>query len=202
MTSASLMVPRGPRRRRRPRRAAARPRLGVGPAPRPRRVGVPRRRVARAYEAVGTDDDAAAVRAELARQLAALRAPGRRDPPHRLPPARAPRRACALGASRRRRARGATPPRGRVRYCGAFYGQGRRGEPLPEGISPDALASIIRGLPEGFTELCCHPSDNAEVPSSYAAERPSELRSLCDIRVQKAVVEAGVRLCSFREVVA
>jgi predicted glycoside hydrolase/deacetylase ChbG (UPF0249 family) len=72
---------------------------------------------------------------------------------------------------------------------------------LPEGISPEALISIIHGLPGGYTELCCHPATDGETASSYAAERPTELSSLCDVRVRRAVEESGVRLCSFLDVV-
>jgi len=156
-----------------------------------------------AYEVVDTRD-ADAVAAEVERQLERFRALAGVDPTHLDSHQHVHRDEPALsviaGAARSLGVplRHAAP----VRYCGAFYGQASGGTPLPEGITPDALASIIRGLPAGFTELCCHPSENAEVPSSYAAERPTELRSLCDIQVRKAVVEAGVRLCSFREVVA
>ena len=41
-------------------------------------------------------------------------------------------------------------------HCGAFYGQSRNGEPLPEAITVDALVQLLRTLP-GITELLCHP---------------------------------------------
>jgi chitin disaccharide deacetylase len=88
---------------------------------------------------------------------------------------------------------------GATRYCGAFYGQASGGEPLPDGISVEALVEIIQTLPEGYTELCCHPSDDPGLESPYASERPLELRSLCDPSVRRAVDDLGVRLCSFRE---
>jgi hypothetical protein len=34
-----------------------------------------------------------------------------------------------------------------VRYCGAFYGQTAEGDPLPEGISTEALLAILRSSP-------------------------------------------------------
>jgi chitin disaccharide deacetylase len=154
------------------------------------------------YEVVDTDDGAA-VAAEVERQLASFRALVRSDPTHldshqhvhRDEPARSviTDAARSLGVHLRHV--------GPVRYCGAFYGQASGREHLPEAIGADALASIIRGLPEGFTELCCHPSEGGQLPSPYASERLIELRSLCDARVRQAVRDAGVRLCGFRDVV-
>jgi len=88
---------------------------------------------------------------------------------------------------------------GPISYCGAFYGQGRHGFPIPEALRPEALAALVRDLPDGATELCCHPSETVDFPSSYASERPLELRALCDPRVRGAVDEGGIRLCSFAE---
>jgi chitin disaccharide deacetylase len=150
-----------------------------------------------AYERV----DSAAVAAEIDRQLERFRTLVGRGPTHldshqhvhRDEPARSliADVAGSLGVPLRHA--------GPVRYCGAFYGQASDGTPLPEGIGPDALVSIVRDLPAGFTELCCHPSEEAELRSSYAAERLVELRSLCDPRVRRAVDAAGVRLCSFHD---
>lgn len=86
-----------------------------------------------------------------------------------------------------------------IRYCGAFYGQGRHGAPMPEALHPAALAALIRDLPAGVTELCCHPSESVDFPSSYASERPIELRALCDPGVQRTIRESEIRLCSFRQ---
>jgi predicted glycoside hydrolase/deacetylase ChbG (UPF0249 family) len=87
-----------------------------------------------------------------------------------------------------------------IRYCGAFYGQGRHGTSMPEALAPAALATLIRDLPDGITELCCHPSESVDFPSSYATERLLELRALCDPSARRAIEEAGVRLCSFADV--
>jgi predicted glycoside hydrolase/deacetylase ChbG (UPF0249 family) len=88
-----------------------------------------------------------------------------------------------------------------VRYCGAFYGQGRHGVALPELIGADALVALVGELEPGVTELCCHPADAVDFESSYAAERMVELRALCDPRVRRALDEHGVELCSFRDLV-
>jgi predicted glycoside hydrolase/deacetylase ChbG (UPF0249 family) len=156
-----------------------------------------------AYEVVDTDD-AAAVAAEVERQVLRFRALARCDPTHldshqhvhRNEPARSliARMAQSLGVPLR--------DRRPVSYCGAFYGQGKGGAPLPDGITADALIAIIRDLPAGYTELCCHPAEDTDFRSSYAEQRPTELRALCDASVRRALERAGVRLCSFRDVVA
>ncbi|MDQ3587814.1 MAG: ChbG/HpnK family deacetylase [Actinomycetota bacterium] len=91
---------------------------------------------------------------------------------------------------------------GSVRYCGAFYGQDRHGAPAHEAIGPESLAALVRGLPEGATELCCHPADATDVPSAYAAERILELRALCHPTPRRAIEERGAALCNFEDVTA
>jgi predicted glycoside hydrolase/deacetylase ChbG (UPF0249 family) len=83
-----------------------------------------------------------------------------------------------------------------VRYEGGFYGQDGRGEPYAETIASPALISLIAALPPGWTELGCHPAAGP-VPSSYDAERRTELETLCDPAVRAALAEAGVELRSW-----
>jgi predicted glycoside hydrolase/deacetylase ChbG (UPF0249 family) len=87
---------------------------------------------------------------------------------------------------------------GPVRYCGRFYGQDDTGTPHPELITAEALAALLRSLPDGTTELCCHPGKGAVPGSSYAREREHELEALCDARVRAAIAEAGIELVTFR----
>src|SRR5262249_42517465 len=82
-------------------------------------------------------------------------------------------------------------------YRGDFYGQTPKGEPYPEGISVDALLRLLAELPPGVTELGCHPAAEAEVESSYSAERLQELEALCDRRVRAAIEAEGIELRSF-----
>jgi chitin disaccharide deacetylase len=86
-----------------------------------------------------------------------------------------------------------------IRYCGNFYGQGRRGEPLPELISAAALTRLIAELPDGATEIACHPAEAVDVETAYARERLAELAALCDPAVGRAIDARGVRLCTFRD---
>jgi len=151
------------------------------------------------YQVVDTDD-AGAVAREVEHQLARFVTLVGHDPTHldshQHVHREEPVRSVLVRLSRSLR----VPLRhaGHVRFCGAFYGQGRAGVPLPEAIGPDHLVSIIRGLPEGFTELCCHPGDDVELHAPYGSERRTELLSLCDARAAEAIGEAGIRLCNFR----
>jgi chitin disaccharide deacetylase len=84
-------------------------------------------------------------------------------------------------------------------YRGDFYGQTARGEPLPEAITLEALLGLLSTLPAGITEIGCHPAAEPEVGSTYATERPEELRVLCDPRVKEAFEAQGIQLRSFAD---
>ena len=71
-----------------------------------------------------------------------------------------------------------------------------------QGVSVEHLVFIIERLPEGTTELMCHPAhEDAELAasSSYAAVRVKELAALCDPRVRTAIDRVGVHLITFSE---
>jgi predicted glycoside hydrolase/deacetylase ChbG (UPF0249 family) len=88
-----------------------------------------------------------------------------------------------------------------IRYEGGFYGQAGRGEHWPEGITVEHLIELIATLPDGWTELGCHPGIGVGGgESSYGPERERELDALCDPRVRIAVADAKVELRSFGEV--
>lgn len=147
------------------------------------------------YERVDTGD-AVAVAAEVEHQLAAFQELVARDPTHLDSHQHVhrdePVRSILLALGRRL----GIPVRhyGPARYCGAFYGQGRGGAPLPEAITPAALVRLVHELPEGRTELCCHPSAPPAPPGDYGAERIAELEALCAPEVTAAVLAAGIRL--------
>ncbi len=64
----------------------------------------------------------------------------------------------------------------------------------------ERLLEIIAGLPEGTTELMCHPArvdDELRGSSGYAEPREAEKAALCDPRVRRALDACGVRLASF-----
>lgn len=85
-----------------------------------------------------------------------------------------------------------------VRYEGGFYGQDGKGERYPEMIAAPALIALIASLPAGWSELGCHPAAGP-VPSSYDAERRTELATLCEPGVRAALDQAGVELRSFAD---
>jgi predicted glycoside hydrolase/deacetylase ChbG (UPF0249 family) len=83
-------------------------------------------------------------------------------------------------------------------YCNGFYGQTATGLPLPDCIGVPALQQLIVALPEGITELGCHPGKGADVDGMYRYEREREVQTLCDPRVRATLGQRGVRLTSFR----
>jgi predicted glycoside hydrolase/deacetylase ChbG (UPF0249 family) len=146
-------------------------------------------------------DDRDAVEAECRAQLERFRALTGRDPTHldshqhvhESEPVRGVAEALAaeLGVPLRNRA---------IRYEGSFYGQSGKGEPFPEGITPERLSDLIEALPPGWTEIGCHPAAGPVPTSSYDAERQIELRTLCHLSIQEALNVTNVNLCNFAQV--
>jgi chitin disaccharide deacetylase len=91
--------------------------------------------------------------------------------------------------------RGLTPGIG---YIG-FHGQDNERNPLPDAISVEALVKTIEELPEGVTELGCHPAAEEDHASEYGLERLRELETLCDPMVVAAIERSGIALRSFGE---
>lgn len=155
------------------------------------------------YEVVSLHD-AAAVAREVRRQLDAFRALVGRDPTHvdshQHVHSREPVRSAAVALAREL----GVPLRhhsAAVRYLGDFYAQTTEGAPLPGAVSAEALVDLLVALPEGVTELACHPAETAEgLDTMYRAERVAELEALCDPRVRAALGAHDVTLCSFGDV--
>lgn len=91
---------------------------------------------------------------------------------------------------------------GRVRYRGDFYGQDGNGAPLPGLISVGGLVALLRTLPEGVTELGCHPGETDGLVSSYREEREVEAATLCDPCVRRVLDEERIELRSFTDAFA
>jgi predicted glycoside hydrolase/deacetylase ChbG (UPF0249 family) len=152
------------------------------------------------YEVVPTSD-AERVAAEVGRQIGMFRNLMGRDPSHidshqhvhRSEPVRSAVLAAAdeLGVPVRHF--------GAARYCGAFYGQDEKGCPLTEALSPNSLVEILRELPSGLSELCCHPGYADDLETAYRAERAVEVRTLCSAQVRESLDEFGIRLVSFAD---
>jgi|SRR5881628_559821 len=88
-----------------------------------------------------------------------------------------------------------------ARHLPKFYGQWG-GETHLDQISVAGLLGLLDAeLDEGVTELTCHPGYvGAEFASSYAAERETELRTLCDPRVRQGLLARDICLIGFRDV--
>ena len=153
------------------------------------------------YERVNRAD-ARAVEAEIRAQLALCRALLGRDPTHldshqhahTEEPARSILAGIAseLGLPLRHRS-------SRIRHEGRFYGQTSTGDPLTDGISSTHLVEILRGLPEGVTEVACHPGFADDLVTMYRAERQLEVAALCDPAVRRAAGDEGIELVGFAD---
>lgn len=153
------------------------------------------------YSVVRTDDRAA-VAAEVERQIAEFHTLMARSPTHidshqhvhRDDPVRsvASNLAETLGVPLRDHTPG-------VAYCGHFYGQTAEGENMPDALSVGALKQILAALPEGVTELGCHPGYDDGLATAYRAERAAEVQTLCSPDIRDALSSLGIELCSFND---
>jgi predicted glycoside hydrolase/deacetylase ChbG (UPF0249 family) len=145
-------------------------------------------------------DDVAAVKKEITAQLATLRRLLGCDPTHidshQHLHLQEPVRSALVEIARQLQIplRQFTPG---VHYCGSFYGQTAEGSPLPEFITVEALLDILAALPEGFTELGCHPAKEIDVDTMYSKERLMELKVLCNGQLREFIAKANVQLRSF-----
>jgi predicted glycoside hydrolase/deacetylase ChbG (UPF0249 family) len=151
------------------------------------------------YERASTGDPAA-VGAELRSQLEAFRALAGRDPTH-LDSHQHVHREQPVAAIARDMARTLGVPLrdcSGIPYRGDFYGQTRTGDPYPEGITFDGLVRVLRELPDGISELGCHPGFGAN-DQPYGREREQEVRVLCDPRLRDVLDDENIRLVSFED---
>lgn len=86
-----------------------------------------------------------------------------------------------------------------ARYFPDFYGQWDGGEVHLKWISPESLVRMLAAeIGPGVTELSCHPGYVAsDFRSSYSVERETELRTLCDPAVRRAIGELDIALVGF-----
>jgi predicted glycoside hydrolase/deacetylase ChbG (UPF0249 family) len=99
-----------------------------------------------------------------------------------------PVRASSEGARAALRTAGVRTP---DRFVDAFYAGG---------ATASTLARILEELPEGTTELMCHPgrADAAlRAGSTYVDEREREIEILCDPALRRLAEQRGIRLIGF-----
>ena len=87
-----------------------------------------------------------------------------------------------------------------VHYCGDFYGQDAEQNFLPEALTVENFIQIVRSLPEGTTELGCHPGYDDGLATAYGRERALEVSVLCDVKLREALRHMRIRLCSFADI--
>jgi predicted glycoside hydrolase/deacetylase ChbG (UPF0249 family) len=153
------------------------------------------------YEVVPLEDHEA-VETEVRKQLESFRQMTGRDPTHLdshqhvhdddTPAAVVRKLAVELGVPLRNHDQ-------RVRYCGDLYGRAPGGETVTGAISVENLIVILEGLPQGVTELGCHPGEGADIESEYRDEREAEVQVLCDPRVRETIEREGIALCTFSD---
>ncbi len=139
-------------------------------------------------------DDVPAERApgELVRQLARFEElagarPTHVDSHHHTHRAEAYREAFAAFAERERLfARDLS-----VRHEPRFYGA--------PAITVERLLEVLETLPEGASELGCHPGYAGGLRSRYVEERETEVATLTEPRVRARVDELGIRLIGWHE---
>ena len=86
-----------------------------------------------------------------------------------------------------------------ITYYGYFYGQTAEGQSMPEALSSAALIKILCSLPDGVTELGCHPGYDDRLATVYRIERALEVQTLCAPEVRAALADFGIELRSFRD---
>jgi predicted glycoside hydrolase/deacetylase ChbG (UPF0249 family) len=151
------------------------------------------------YEVVPVHDEHA-VAAEVARQLATFRRLVGRDPSHidshQHVHRREPLRTLLLEMAQEL----AVPLRHyttAVHYCGDFYGQTAEGAALPGIISVEGLTTILARLPQGYSEVGCHPALACDLDTMYRHERIAEMHVLCAPQIRTVVATLHLELCSF-----
>ncbi len=155
------------------------------------------------YEVVPVDD-LTAVTAEVSRQLATFQRLLDKNPTHidshQHMHLREPFRSVLRDTARKLGVplRNCDPA---VRYCGDFYGQTGEGSPLSERITVDSLINMFADLPQGITELACHPGQTIDFETMYKFERIQEASTLCHPMVRTAIQIMKITLCSFDEAV-
>ncbi len=85
----------------------------------------------------------------------------------------------------------------KVNYCGDFYGQLIDGSDYHTAISVEGLKKTIFKLPEGITELACHPALQNDIKTMYRIEREMEVDTLCDAEIKEAIIHSNIELTNF-----
>ena len=188
---------------------------GGGPPAAPARALptlAPEGRFRRLPEELPAEIPAAEVRAELEAQIAIFQMLARQHPSHldsHHHTARHPSIApvfAAVAAARSLPARAADDASRRaLRSAGVRTPDRFEGDFHGEGVRVERLVRILEELPDGVTELMCHPAvvdDALREGSRYAEAREEEREILCDPAIRQLVRSRGIRLVGFEALAA
>lgn len=87
------------------------------------------------------------------------------------------------------------PYRGQINFIDSFFGM-----PSTEAISVTSLINILNNLPDGTSELMCHPGIlSTDLKSSYSEQRELELKTLTSKNVVKEVKNLRIKLINWKD---
>jgi chitin disaccharide deacetylase len=91
---------------------------------------------------------------------------------------------------------------GTVSFVGGFYAQWEWRVTNLEYVSVSFLQGMLREeVPPGWTEFSCHPGYiTDDYRGVYLKEREAEIATLTDPRVQRTIINEGIRLLSYADV--
>lgn len=94
--------------------------------------------------------------------------------------------------------------KGKVNFIAEFYGRrvvAGPGSDELERISVGHLLDILGRLPEGISEIMCHPGyATPDSRSSYSFQREIELKTLTDPRIKEFIEKEGIQLINFSQI--
>ena len=85
-----------------------------------------------------------------------------------------------------------------IKYCGDFYGQSPDGAPNHLAINSKSLQKVLETIPQGITELACHPGLENDIQTMYGIEREIEVSTLCNADIRNTITKQQIKLCSFK----
>jgi predicted glycoside hydrolase/deacetylase ChbG (UPF0249 family) len=90
---------------------------------------------------------------------------------------------------------------GKVGYVGGFWAQWEPGVTELRYVRRPFLLHLVRTeVPEGWTEIACHPARiTGDFTSSYLTEREVELSTLTEPGLREEIEAEGVRLVSYHD---
>jgi predicted glycoside hydrolase/deacetylase ChbG (UPF0249 family) len=87
------------------------------------------------------------------------------------------------------------PMRGQTNFIDSFFGM-----PTTKPLNLDNLVKILNGLPDGISELMCHPGVvSPDLKSTYSHEREIELQVLTSPKVKSEINKLKILLINWKD---